>query len=264
MHVRQARVQAAWEPSTKQFMPKSRRISVIIPALNEAPVIVKTLNFLQPLRERGHEVIVVDGGSQDATKTLAMTRVDHVLSAPAGRALQMSAGARSASGQVLWFLHADTLPPAKADSLILTAMERGVWGRFDVRLSGSHRILRIVERLMNLRSRLSGIATGDQGIFVRRVALDAIGGVPLQPLMEDIELSRRLKRLDMPVCLRERVITSSRRWEEKGVVSTILFMWRLRFAYALGVDPTRLAHRYYDAGKCPPKRPPQKMLDILF
>jgi rSAM/selenodomain-associated transferase 2 len=223
------------------------RISIIIPTLNESKVIVQTLSSLQPFRVRGHEVIIVDGGSHDNTRGLVSGLVDRVLAAPAGRASQMSAGVAAATGQVIWFLHADTVPPAQADHLILSAMERGIWGRFDVRLSGRRLLLRIVERFMNLRSRLTGIATGDQGIFVRRKALDSIGGLPFQELMEDIELSRRLKRVGRPICMREQVITSSRRWEEKGVLSTMILMWRLRFAYALGTDPGQLARRY-DAG----------------
>jgi rSAM/selenodomain-associated transferase 2 len=220
------------------------RISIIIPTLNEAEAIGPTLSSLQPFREHGHEVIIVDGGSRDNTRTLVLGRVDRILTAPCGRSSQMSAGVNASLGRVIWFLHADTLPPPQADHLILSAMDRGLWGRFDIRLSGEHPLLRGVERLMNLRSRLTGIATGDQGIFVKREALDAIGGVPSQALMEDIELSRRLKRQGRPVCLAEQVVTSSRRWEKKGVLSTILLMWRLRFAYALGADPDRLARRY--------------------
>lgn len=221
------------------------RISIIIPTLNEASVIVPTLSSLQPFRGHGHEVILVDGGSNDNTKELVSGLVDRVVTAPAGRALQMFLGVAAATGQVIWFLHADTVPPAQADHLILSAMKRGIWGRFDVRLSGGRLLLRVVEYFMNLRSRLTGIATGDQGIFVQRKALDSIGGVPSQELMEDIELSRRLKRVGRPVCLRERVVTSSRRWEEKGVIATMVLMWRLRFAYALGAAPALLARRYY-------------------
>ena len=249
MGVRQARGQAAAAPFFKRPVRRIpdpvTRISIIIPVLNEAAVIESTLSFLQPFRKRGHEVLVVDGGSRDHTVQLAMDGADRVINAPQGRALQMSAGVSAAQGDVIWFLHADTLPPPHADDLILNAMEQGVWGRFDVRLSGRHPLLRLVEGLMNLRSRLTGIVTGDQGIFVRREALDAVGGVPCQALMEDIELSRRLKRLGRPVCLREQVVSSSRRWEEKGVVPTIFLMWRLRLAYALGADPARLATRYY-------------------
>jgi rSAM/selenodomain-associated transferase 2 len=220
-------------------------ISVVIPARNEAGNIAATLAPLQALRRRGHEVIVVDGGSGDATVTQAQPLADQVIASAPGRARQMNAGAQAAHGEVLWFLHADTLAPLDADRLLLAALDSGaVWGRFDVRLSGRQPLLRVVERLMNLRSCLSGIATGDQGLFVRRAAFDAVGGFPDQPLMEDIALSARLKRLGRPSCLRTPLITSSRRWEERGILRTILLMWRLRLLYALGADPARLARLY--------------------
>lgn len=226
------------------------QISIIVPVLNEAAVIRATLTALQPLRTAGHELIVVDGGSTDGTAALAGPLADRVVTAPRGRARQMNAGARKARGEVLWFLHADTLPPAGAERLILAGLEANgrVWGRFDVRLSGRHPLLRVVERLMNWRSRLTGIATGDQGVFVSHAAFLMVGGFPEIPLMEDIALSRRLKRLGPPLCLKARVVTSSRRWETHGIVSTILLMWRLRLAYALGADPAHLARRYRSGG----------------
>lgn len=219
-------------------------ISIIIPALNEARHIRKTLLSLQPLRQRGYEVIVVDGGSGDDTVALATPLVDAVLVSPHGRAVQMAAGAEHASHPVLWFLHADTLVPKEADHAIVDALQRSEWGRFDVALSGDQPLLRVVERLINLRSRLSGIATGDQGIFVSRELFQHVGGMPQQPLMEDVELSRRLKRSGRPACLRQRLVTSSRRWEQHGIVRTILLMWWLRAAYAVGVSPQRLARWY--------------------
>jgi rSAM/selenodomain-associated transferase 2 len=222
------------------------RISVVVPTLNEAGSIRATLRALAPLRRAGHEVIVVDGGSDDGTRELAAPLADRVLVAPAGRARQMNAGAGIARGDVLWFLHADTVPGKDAGETILGALAASGrdWGRFDVRLSGHHPLLRIVERLMNLRSRLTGIATGDQGMFVRRARFEAAGGFPDIRLMEDIALSRRLRRNGRPVCLRERLKTSSRRWEARGVLRTIALMWRLRLAYFLGADPRRLARRY--------------------
>jgi len=221
-------------------------ISVVIPARNEAGHIAATLAPLQPLRQRGHELIVVDGGSTDSTVVQAQPLADAVLSSAPGRARQMNAGAQAARGTVLWFLHADTLAPPDADRLLLAALEdkHAAWGRFDVRLSGRQPLLRVVERQMNLRSCLSGIATGDQGIFVRRAAFDAVGGFPDQPLMEDIALSTRLKQIGKPVCLRPPLVTSSRRWESRGILRTILLMWRLRLLYALGADPARLARLY--------------------
>ncbi|MFA7386949.1 MAG: TIGR04283 family arsenosugar biosynthesis glycosyltransferase [Thiohalobacteraceae bacterium] len=222
------------------------RISIVIPALNEAAQIAATLAPLQSLRAQGHEIVVVDGGSSDDTAHRAQPLCDRILDAPRGRARQMNAGAQAARGDVLWFLHADTRASSTAMDALLAALRRPqfAWGRFDVRLSGAHPLLRVVENLMNLRSRWTGIATGDQGIFVRRHLFETVGGFPDIPLMEDIALSRRLKREAAPICLRERLVTSSRRWEQRGVVRTTLLMWRLRFAYWLGASPERLAAQY--------------------
>jgi len=226
-----------------------KRLSIIIPTLNEAEGIVATLESVRELRRRGHEVIVVDGGSTDGTTDLAEGLADRVLAAGAGRAGQMNAGARAASGDVLLFLHADSRLPDEADRLVLQCLADGApaWGRFDVRIAGSHPLLRVVETMMNLRSRLTRICTGDQGIFVRREAFDAVGGYPSQELMEDIAISARLRRVCAPLCLRERCLTSARRWESHGVLRTIVLMWWLRLRYALGAEPARLA-RDYDYG----------------
>jgi rSAM/selenodomain-associated transferase 2 len=191
------------------------------------------------LRARGHEVIVVDGGSSDATAALSEPLCDRLLASGKGRGLQMNAGARAASGDALVFLHADTRLPVEADRLILAALERSVWGRFDVRIDGGHPLLPIIAAAMNLRSRLTGIATGDQAIFVRR---DGFTGFPQLPLMEDVAFSSAMKQ--RPACLREKVVTSGRRWERGGVLRTIFLMWRLRLLYALGVPPARLARDY--------------------
>jgi rSAM/selenodomain-associated transferase 2 len=222
------------------------RISIIIPALNEAAALPATLAPLQPLRARGHEVVVVDGGSADGTPEVARAMADRVIASPRGRAAQQNAGAAAAEGDVLLFLHADTLLPRDADRLVLDGLHasgRG-WGRFDVRLSGAAPLLRVVERMMGVRSRVTGIATGDQAIFVRADWFRRAGGFPPMPLMEDVALSGALKGLGPPLCLRARVTTSSRRWEERGIARTIVLMWRLRMAYALGADPARLADRY--------------------
>lgn len=223
-----------------------KRVSIIVPALNEAAGIGETLAALAPLRSAGHELILADGGSSDGTIPVAAPLVDRVVEAPRGRASQMNAGASVARGEVLLFLHADTRLPMAAARLVLDglARERRCWGRFDVRLSGRHPLLRLVERLMNLRSRITAVATGDQGIFVERLLFERLGGYLEIPLMEDVELSKRLRRHGPPLCLREPLITSSRRWESRGVVRTILLMWRLRLAYALGADPAVLADRY--------------------
>ncbi|MDP1925503.1 MAG: TIGR04283 family arsenosugar biosynthesis glycosyltransferase [Thiobacillus sp.] len=224
----------------------SMRISVVIPALDEAAQIGAVLQRLQAMRARGAEVIVVDGGSGDATVAIAEPLADSVVGAPRGRARQMNAGAAAASGDVLLFLHADTLLPTDADLQIRAGLESGarVWGRFDVRIAGRARILRVVAAMMNLRSRLTGIASGDQALFVTRAAFDAAGCFPDQELMEDIELSRRLLHLSRPLCLAGPALTSGRRWEARGVWRTIFLMWRLRWLYARGESPARLAARY--------------------
>jgi len=223
------------------------RIAIILPVLNEETQIAACLTLLQPLRGQECELIVVDGGSNDRTVTLAKPLADRVILGPKGRAAQMNAGARQASGDILWFLHADSLPPPAAAILIRAALAQPGrhWGRFDVRLSGRHPLLRVVETLMNLRSRLTGIPTGDQGIFVRRNLFERVGGYPAIALMEDIAFSRLLKIQGRPICLRQRLTTSSRRWEQDGILRTILLMWRLRLAYFFGADPERLARIYY-------------------
>jgi len=224
------------------------RLSIIVPALNEAQGIVEHLAALQPLRQRGVEVILVDGGSADRTAELASSRVDLVVAAPRGRAQQMNAGAARASGDVLLFLHADTRLPESADLLAQRVLAAGapVWGRFDVAIAGRHPLLPVVAWFMNHRSRLTGIATGDQALFVRRDVFAALGGFPAIALMEDVALSRRLKAAGRPLCLRERVVTSGRRWESRGVLRVVFLMWRLRLAYFLGRDPVRLAAAYGD------------------
>jgi rSAM/selenodomain-associated transferase 2 len=221
-------------------------LSIVVPCLNEADSIAATLIALAPLRARGAEVIVVDGGSQDATIARASPHADAVISAPRGRASQMNAGAARARGEILLFLHADTLLPESADALIVDGLNRSRrgWGRFDVAITGRNPLLQVVAALMNLRSRLTGIATGDQAIFVTRSLFTAAGTYPEIPLMEDVALSRQLKRFAPPLCLRHRIVTSGRRWEKHGVLRTILLMWRLRLAYWLGADPRKLAVRY--------------------
>ena len=220
------------------------RLSIIIPALDEAPQIVAALEALAPLRAGGHEVIVVDGGSADGTPALAAGLADRILQAPRGRARQMNAGAALASGDALVFLHADTRLPPDAAPLVLEALARRGWGRFDVRIEGRSLLLAVVAFCMNWRSRLSGIATGDQAMFVRREVFAAAGGFSDIPLMEDVALSARLKQISPPACLPQRVATSGRGWERRGVLRTIVLMWRLRLAYFLGARPEDLARRY--------------------
>lgn len=217
-----------------------------MPVYNEAGGIDAALQGLAPLLARSAQLIVVDGGSTDGTSERAQGLGAQLIHGPRGRALQMNAGAQQASGELLLFLHADTLLPPQADTLIEQALATGpqVWGRFDVRIAGKPWSLRVIAACMNARSRWSGIATGDQAMFMTRAAFEALGGFPAQPLMEDIELSKRLLKLSRPVCLRAPAVTSGRRWESRGVWRTVLLMWRLRLAYWRGAAPERLAQLY--------------------
>lgn len=221
-------------------------LSIVIPCLNEQHLIEAALARLQPLRARGVELICVDGGSTDGTPAIAEPLTDQLFNAPRGRASQMNRGAEAAGAELLLFLHADCRLPPAADRIIVREMQRSgrCWGRFDVRIAGRQPMLRVVSTLMNLRSRLTGIATGDQGIFVRRQVFQRAGGYPAIRLMEDIALSRALKAYGPPLCLRQRIETSGRRWESQGVFSTILLMWWLRLRYFWGADPERLATLY--------------------
>lgn len=226
-------------------MPRSPAVSIIVPVLNESTSVVSALERLAALRNAGTEVIVVDGGSDDDTVALARPLCDRMVDSGRGRALQMNRGAAEASGEVLLFLHADTVLPERADQALggFLSSDRA-WGRFDVRLSGRRPLFRVIALMMNQRSRLTGIATGDQGIFVRRSLFEALGGFRELPLMEDVELCRRLRRVSRPFCIRTPVVTDSRRWEQLGSWRTIMLMWRLRWRYWRGADPTELARAY--------------------
>jgi rSAM/selenodomain-associated transferase 2 len=229
------------------------RLTIVIPVLDEAAIIVTALQALAPLRARGAQVIVVDGGSSDGTAALACPFADRVIAGPRNRGAALNAGAALGRGDVFVFLHADTTLPDDADRMITGALSRRpferAWGRFDLRIAGRHPLLALVARLINWRSRLTGIATGDQAIFVAREVFWSIGGFADLPLMEDIELSRKLKRLSRPLCIAAPAVTSGRRWDYHGVLRTILLMWRLRLAYYLGAEPARLALAY---GRIPP------------
>ncbi|MFD1008250.1 TIGR04283 family arsenosugar biosynthesis glycosyltransferase [Oceanisphaera ostreae] len=218
-------------------------LSIIMPMLNEAKALPTTLTALQH-KACYAELILVDGGSNDHSVAIAKHYGATVLTAPAGRAQQMNMGAEQATGDYLLFLHADTQLPSNFELLVRSALAQHQWGRFDVAINGQHPMLRVISVMMNLRSRWSGIATGDQALFVRRSAFKAVGGFPEQDLMEDIALSLRLKRLGPPACLRQKVLTSGRRWEQNGVWRTIWLMWWLRFAYWRGECPSKLARRY--------------------
>lgn len=222
------------------------RISIILPVLNEASALQAHLPLLQEARAAGHELIVVDGGSRDNGPELAASLADRVITTEPGRARQMNAGAAIATGDMLLFLHIDTRLPPGAITLLQRQLASGVvqWGRFDVQLSGGHPAFRMIETMINLRSRVSGVATGDQALFVRSALFRDIGGFPAVPLMEDVAITKTLRRLARPLCLRERVVTSSRRWETHGIARTVLLMWWLRLLYVLGVTPQRLHSMY--------------------
>ncbi len=226
-------------------------LSIVIPTLDEAAGIVAFLAPLQALRARGVEIVLADGGSRDGTVAAATPLVDRVISARRGRASQMNAGAAVSAGEVLLFLHADCTLPEQADHLILTGLASSQlrWGRFDVRLSGAAMMLRLVGRTMNLRSRLTGICTGDQGLFVERTLFEERGGFPEIELMEDVAMSSKLRKSGAPLCLSATLLTSSRRWESNGIWRTIVLMWRLRLAYFLGSEPHRLSELYYGRKK---------------
>ena len=236
-------------PHSGQALPSS--LSIVIPTLNEAADIVAFLEPLQPLRARGVEIVLADGGSRDGTVAAATPMVDRVISTRRGRASQMNSGAAVSAGDVLLFLHADCTLPEQADHSILNclASSRRRWGRFDVRLSGAAIMLRVVERAMNLRSRLTGICTGDQGLFVERTLFEESGGFPEIELMEDVAISGNLRKSGPPLCLSVTLVTSSRRWEKNGIWRTIVLMWRLRLAYFLGTEPRRLAELYHGRKK---------------
>ncbi|MFJ4290643.1 TIGR04283 family arsenosugar biosynthesis glycosyltransferase [Cupriavidus sp. NPDC089707] len=222
------------------------RLSIVVPTWNEATQIEAALTALQPLRRKGVEIVVADAGSADGTAGLAQPLADRVVITARGRARQMNAGAAAARGELLIFLHADTRLPAEADLAVCAALQAGqrAWGRFDIHIAGRLWLLPVVAASMNLRSRLTGIATGDQAMFVRREAFFAVGGFPDLPLMEDIVLSARLKRRSPPACLPERVITSGRRWEQHGLWRTIWLMWWLRLQFFFGRSAAALAQRY--------------------
>ncbi len=221
------------------------KLSIVMPVLNEAAEIEAALQALAPYRRRGVEVIVVDGGSSDATQELARLLADRVIAASRGRAAQMNAGAAVARGDALLFLHADTRLPENADRQVLDGLahSRWAWGRFDVCFDKGG-LLGLIAAMMNIRSRATGIATGDQAMFMTRAAFEAAGGFPPIALMEDVALSAKLKRISTPLALRARVTTSARRWRTHGTLRTVLLMWRLRLRFFLGVDPAKLARQY--------------------
>ena len=224
---------------------KELKLSIVIPTFNESEQIERCLKQLQSLRQQGHEVIVVDGGSNDNTISLARPLCDRIIQSKKTRAIQMNAGAEEATGHCILFLHADTTLPSGLSDLFLRLQNiEKEWGRFDIRLSGREYLFRVIERCMNIRSRLTGIATGDQAVFVGKQLFDDINGFPEIALMEDIAISRLLMKISKPVCLREKVLSSSRRWEENGIIETILKMWLIRLLYFFNFDTNRLEKMY--------------------
>jgi len=220
-------------------------IDIVVPVLNEAGALPALLADRRRLRRKAG-FIFVDGGSCDGTVTLLRRAGVRWLASDPGRARQMNAGAAASNAEILLFLHVDTRLDSSHIEDVLQAMRDSdvVGGRFDVRLSGRHPAFRVIEFFINLRSRLTRISTGDQAIFVRRDVFESLGGFPEQPLMEDVEFSKRLKRLGRIACLRRRVTTSSRRWECRGIARTVLLMWWLRLRYWLGADPAALERWY--------------------
>ena len=235
-----------------QISPASCWLSVIVPALNEARGIAAMLAPLQAWRQQGVEVLVVDGGSVDDTVALAQPLADRVVVSAAGRAMQMNAGADITSAPLLWFVHADSGVSDRHVRTLQGMREALHWGFFPVQLSGRPPLLRLVGTTMTLRSRLTGIATGDQGLFVTRALFRAVGGFPAQPLMEDIAISRALRQRARPSIAPVRIEVDSRRWEQRGICRTILQMWWLRWRYWRGADPVQLHRLYYGAsqGRC--------------
>ena len=220
------------------------KVSIIVPTFNEADNIVATLQPLQSLRQQGHEIIIADGGSDDATIKLARPLADHIIDSAKGRARQMNSGAQQAGGDALLFLHADTLLPSRAVELIQQGLQTKQWGRFDVQLTGRQPVLRVIELMMNWRSGITGIATGDQAIFIKRELFNNIGGYADIAIMEDIAISKTLRRHSRPACIKAKLTTSSRRWEQYGILKTVILMWRLRLAYFCGAKPEQLARLY--------------------
>ncbi len=227
------------------------KLSVVIPALDEAPSLARLLPDLDRACP-GAEVLVVDGGSRDGTaRVVAEQPGVRLVPRARGRARQMNAGARAATGDVLLFLHADTRLPDGAATAIEAALAdlAVVGGRFDVRFDSRRRTMKMVAWFMNARSRATSICTGDQAIFARRAVFEAVDGYPDIPLMEDIELSRRLKGKGRLAALPARVTTSARKWEREGPLRTIGLMWALRLLHFAGVAPARLHRWYYGAPK---------------
>ncbi|MFT5321306.1 MAG: rSAM/selenodomain-associated transferase 2 [Pseudohongiellaceae bacterium] len=225
------------------------KITIIIPVLNDVDALKMLLPQLQACREQGHELLVIDGGSSDGSIPFSRNLVDRILMTGVGRGRQMNLGAENASHNILLFLHADSRISDQCLEELLAAMSESCnhWGRFDVQLDQPGFSYSVIAAMMNLRSRLSGVSTGDQGMFVRREIFHRVGGFQSISLMEDIALSKALRKHSRPVCLSSKLLTSARRWQQQGIVKTIFLMWSLRLAYFLGANPDKLAEIYYPA-----------------
>jgi len=221
-------------------------LSIIVPVHNQARTIGQTLHALQPFRARNAEVIVVDGGSSDATATLARPLADQVITAPLGLGRQMNEGAKAANGFIFLFLRPETTLPPDADTQVMygRARDTAVWGRFDQRIAGRHMLLPLVARFLNWRSRVTGIASGEQAIFVQRETFFRIGGFLHIPAMEDIELCGRLREISPPICVTSRVTVPGDRYDRDGVLRTLRTMTAMRWRYRMGAKPEALAKRY--------------------
>ena len=237
-------------------------VSIIIPVLNEAGNLAHLFTNINKLNPKPQQVILVDGGSTDDSIDIIRIFINELMpdnnrkidwqmtESKSGRALQMNTGAALATAEILLFLHADTQLPIDAIESISEATKRAEWGRFDVQIDSRQLMLKLVSQMINWRSKLSGIATGDQAIFISQSLFEQIGGYPNQALMEDVELcnqlkSTQLKDIAKPACLKNKVITSARRWQQHGTWRTILLMWHLRFDYWRGVSADNIKQRYY-------------------
>jgi len=219
---------------------RSLSVAAIVPVLNESALLPDMIERFRHIDV--DELVYADGGSTDGTREQLQAAGVRWVSSRSGRSAQMNCGAAECTSDILLFIHVDTAVSSSHIEAVRKSMrDRGMaGGRFDVQLSGAHPAFRIIESMINLRSRLSRISTGDQAMFVRRDVFERLGGFPDQPLLEDVAFSRLLKRAGNIACLRQRVETSSRRWEEYGIVRTILLMWWLRLRFWLGAAPARL------------------------
>ena len=222
------------------------KLSIIVPVLNEAQFLSRQHNLFKSLLREGHEIIIVDGGSEDKSVLIARSVDCETFITKASRGYQLHFGAMKSKNDTLLFMHADTLLPESATALISNVLTRSKkhWGRFDVSFNNSNLIFSIIAWFMNKRSCLTGVVTGDHAIFVNRDIYIRSGGFEDIPIMEDIEISKRLKKFSMPICLHDKVITSSRKWEAQGIIRTILKMWILRLLYFCGIPPRKLERLY--------------------